>query len=47
MGVATWIDWLDVTVNASFDGAPATLPEMLAAIRQHRRSIVLSDGSVA
>ncbi len=47
VGVATGIDWLDVTVNASFDGAPATLPEMLAAIRQHRRSIVLSDGSVA
>jgi superfamily II DNA or RNA helicase len=47
VGVATGIDWLDVTVDARFDGAPASLPEMLAAIRQHRRSIVLSDGSIA
>ena len=46
LGVATGIDWLDVTVHASFDGAPLALPEMLAAIRQHRRSVVLSDGSI-
>jgi superfamily II DNA or RNA helicase len=46
LGVATGIDWLDVTVDASFDGAPLALPEMLTAIRQHRRSIVLSDGSI-
>ncbi len=46
MGVATGIDWLDVTVHADFDGAPLPLPEMLAAIRQQRRSVVLSDGSI-
>jgi superfamily II DNA or RNA helicase len=46
LGVATGIDWLDVTVNASFDGAPLALPEMLAAMRQQRRSVVLSDGSI-
>jgi hypothetical protein len=47
LGVVSGIDWLDVTVAAIFDGAPAALPEMLAAIRQHRQSIVLSDGSIA
>jgi len=46
LGVSTGIDWLDVTVRADFDGAPLALPEMLAAIRQHRRSVALSDGSI-
>jgi superfamily II DNA or RNA helicase len=45
LGVATGIDWLDVTVRADFDGAPLALPEMLAAIRQQRRSVALPDGS--
>jgi superfamily II DNA or RNA helicase len=46
IGVVTGIDWLDVTVNASFDGAPLALPEMLAAMRSHKRTVVLSDGSI-
>jgi superfamily II DNA or RNA helicase len=46
LGVATGIDWLDVNVRADFDGAVLALPEMLAAIRQQRRSVVLSDGSI-
>ncbi len=46
LGVATGIDWLDVTVRADFDGAPLALPEMLAAIRQQRRSVALADGSI-
>jgi superfamily II DNA or RNA helicase len=46
LSVATGIDWLDVLVHADFDGAPLALPEMLAAIRQQRRAVVLSDGSI-
>jgi SNF2 family DNA or RNA helicase len=44
--VATGIDWLDVRVRASFDGADAPLPELLAAIKQRRRTVTLADGSV-
>jgi superfamily II DNA or RNA helicase len=46
VGVASGIDWLDVTVHAEFDGAPLMLPEMLAAIREQRRAVTLSDGSI-
>jgi superfamily II DNA or RNA helicase len=45
-GVATGIDWLDVRVDAKFDGVPLLLPELLAAIRQSRRNVVLADGSL-
>jgi superfamily II DNA or RNA helicase len=47
MSVSMGIDWLDVAMHADFDGAPLAIPEMLAAIRQQRRSVVLSDGSIA
>ena len=43
--VATGIDWLDVHVQARFDGVPAPLPELLAALRHKRRTVVLADGS--
>ncbi len=45
-GVATGIDWLDVRVDAKFDGVPLLLPELLSAIRQNRRNVVLADGSL-
>jgi superfamily II DNA or RNA helicase len=46
LGVTMAVDWLDVLVTADFDGARLTLPEMLGAIRQHRRTVVLTDGSI-
>jgi superfamily II DNA or RNA helicase len=45
-GISTGIDWLDVRVDAKFDGVPLLLPELLTAIRQGRRNVVLADGSV-
>ncbi|HEY2512886.1 MAG TPA: SNF2-related protein [Polyangiaceae bacterium] len=47
MGVTSGIDWLDVTVDARFDGAPATLAELITAMRHGKQMVVLSDGSVA
>jgi superfamily II DNA or RNA helicase len=44
--VTSGIDWLDVRVRATFDGVEASLPELLAAARQKRRTVVLCDGSV-
>ncbi|MBV9948365.1 MAG: SWIM zinc finger family protein, partial [Myxococcales bacterium] len=46
MRVATGIDWLEVRVDARFDGLEAPVPELLAAVRQRRRSVLLSDGSL-
>jgi superfamily II DNA or RNA helicase len=44
--VTSGIDWLDVRVQAKFDGVEAPLPELLAAIRQKRLTVTLADGSV-
>jgi superfamily II DNA or RNA helicase len=44
--VTTGIDWLEVRVQARFDGVDAPLPELLAALRERRRTVVLADGSV-
>jgi superfamily II DNA or RNA helicase len=46
VSVSTGIDWLEVGVQARFDGIDAAFPELLAALRQKRRNIVLADGSV-
>ncbi len=46
VAVSTGIDWLEVRVQARFDGIDAPFPELLAALRQKRRSVVLADGSV-
>ncbi|HUQ81263.1 MAG TPA: SNF2-related protein, partial [Gemmatimonadaceae bacterium] len=44
--VASGIDWFELRGGASFGNARATLPELLAALRQGRSSITLSDGTV-
>ncbi len=46
VSVSAGIDWLDVRMRARFDGAEAAFPELLAALRQKRRSVVLADGSI-
>ena len=47
MGVTSGIDWLDVTVDARFDGAALTLAELVTAMRHGRQMVLLADGSVA
>ena len=44
--VTTGIDWLDVRVQARFDGVEAPLPELLAALRGKRSTVTLADGSI-
>jgi superfamily II DNA or RNA helicase len=44
--VSTEIDWLDVHVQARFDGVEAPMPELLAALKHKRRTVTLADGSV-
>jgi superfamily II DNA or RNA helicase len=43
--VSTGIDWLDVRVRATFEGIDVPLPELLAALKQRRRTVTLADGS--
>jgi len=44
--VASGIDWFELRGGAAFGNARATLPELLAALRQGRSSITLSDGTI-
>ena len=44
--VVTGIDWLAVGAEADFGGVSAGMPELLAAIRHQRRTVLLADGSV-
>ncbi len=46
VAVTTGIDWLDVRVQARFDGVDAPLPELLAALRGKRTTVTLADGSI-
>lgn len=46
VSVSSDVDWFDLHVNCDFDGAFATLPELLAALQSKRGWIKLSDGSV-
>jgi superfamily II DNA or RNA helicase len=43
--VTTGIDWFDVRVKGDFDGVDLPLPELLAAAKQRRTTVVLADGS--
>ena len=44
--VASGIDWFELRGGAAFGNTRATLPELLAALRQGRSSITLSDGTI-
>jgi superfamily II DNA or RNA helicase len=44
--VTTGIDWLAVDAEADFGGVLARIPELLAALRHQRRTVLLADGSV-
>jgi superfamily II DNA or RNA helicase len=44
--VASGIDWFELRGGAAFGNVRATLPELLAALRQGRSSITLSDGTI-
>ena len=43
--VSTGIDWFDVRVKGDFDGIELPLPELLAAAKQRRTTVILADGS--
>ena len=45
VSVSSGIDWLEVQGRADFDGADASLPEVLAALRKGESFVRLSDGS--
>jgi superfamily II DNA or RNA helicase len=44
--VASGIDWFELRGGAAFGDARASLPELLAALRQGRSSVTLSDGTI-
>jgi superfamily II DNA or RNA helicase len=46
VSVTSGIDWLDVHVQARFDGVEARLPDLLSALRAKRTTVTLADGSV-
>src|SRR5207248_1426522 len=46
VGVSSGVDWFDVRLRADFDGALVPFPELLAALRERRRTVVLADGSL-
>ncbi len=43
--VASGIDWFDLSVDASFEGTPASLHAFVEAVREGRRYVRLTDGS--
>jgi superfamily II DNA or RNA helicase len=43
---ASGTDWFDVRGGLEFDGVAVELPELLAAVREDRRTVTLVDGSV-
>lgn len=45
LSVASGIDWFDLQGEVTFDGATASLPNLLAAARRNEKTILLSDGS--
>jgi superfamily II DNA or RNA helicase len=46
LGITSGVDWFDVGVKADFDGVDVPLPALLAALREKRTTVVLSDGSL-
>ncbi|HYN21667.1 MAG TPA: SNF2-related protein, partial [Thermoanaerobaculia bacterium] len=46
MAVSSGVDWFELRGQADFDGASATLPELLAALRRGDGFVPLSDGSM-
>ncbi|HQY87467.1 MAG TPA: DEAD/DEAH box helicase [Tepidisphaeraceae bacterium] len=40
------INWFDLDINLNFEGAKASTPELLKAIRSGQRMVVLDDGSI-
>ncbi len=42
---ASGVDWFDLRGGLDFDGAIVELPELLAAIKDDRRTVTLADGS--
>ena len=44
--VASGIDWFELRGGAMFGDTRASLPELLAALRQGRTSVTLSDGTI-
>ena len=44
--VSSGIDWFELRGGAAFGNTRASLPELLAALRQGRSSITLSDGTI-
>jgi len=44
--VATGIDWFELRGGAAFGDTRASLPELLAALRQGRSTVTLQDGSI-
>jgi len=46
LSVSTGIDWFDLTGGATFGDQTVDLPELLRALREGRRQVVLADGSV-
>jgi hypothetical protein len=45
VAVSSGVDWFDLETAIDFNGATATLPQLLAALRQNERFITLDDGS--
>jgi len=43
--VASGVDWFDLETEIEFDGAAASLPQLLAALRRNERFVELDDGS--
>ncbi len=43
--VSSGIDWFDLSVNATFEGTSASLQAFVAAVREGRRYVRLTDGS--
>jgi len=46
MEVSSGIDWFELRGGAAFGNTRATLPELLAALRQGRSTVTLSDGTI-
>ena len=44
--ISSGIDWFELRGGAAFGGVRASLPELLAALRQGRSSVTLSDGTI-
>ena len=44
--VTSGIDWFDLSATVDFDGLPASLPQLLRALRRGENTVVLGDGSL-